>query len=62
MSWVPARRSSRRGKEVISLKKLATATVANSQPIGSQLQLVKGGDAPVVVVLPNPSLKSERVQ
>ena len=61
MSWVPARQSFRSGKEVISLKKLATATVANRQPTGSQLQLVKGGDAPVVV-LPNLSLKSERVQ
>jgi hypothetical protein len=61
MSWVPAGQSLRRGKEVISLKKLATAKVANGQPIGSQLHLVKGGDAPVIV-LPNPSLKSERVQ
>jgi hypothetical protein len=44
------------------MRKLASATVLSIPPIGPQLQLVRGGDSRNVVVPPDPSLKSERVQ
>jgi DNA modification methylase len=65
VSWVPAERSvNPPRKEVIQMRKPASATVVNSQPIAAaQLQLVAGGTDPVVVIVPNPpSLKAERVQ